>query len=117
MTKKLIAEESFTYSTKRLKKGDSFSASGKDARLLVAIGKAKEEKAAKKKAVEQKTAAAPEAQSQGGGDPGEAGPAPESQNGGNAGSGLFGGRGRRRRDADGEDKKQGYRTRRMKADE
>jgi hypothetical protein len=42
MTKKLVATKSFSYAGKRLVKGAKFEASDKDARLLKAVGKAKD---------------------------------------------------------------------------
>lgn len=38
---KLFATKSFSYATRRLLPGDSFEANNRDARILVAIGKAK----------------------------------------------------------------------------
>lgn len=41
---KLFATKSFSYATRRLLPGDSFEANNRDARILVAIGKAKQDR-------------------------------------------------------------------------
>ncbi|MBZ9659788.1 hypothetical protein LB523_12100 [Mesorhizobium sp. ESP-6-4] len=44
--KKLIATKEFSYNTRMLRAGDTFEASGRDAMLLVGIGKARQPRAA-----------------------------------------------------------------------
>lgn len=54
--KKMVATKSMVYRTRRLQAGDQFDASGRDARILAAIGKAKASEPAKRRQTRAMTA-------------------------------------------------------------